>query len=367
MKINGLKLAALALTVCCYVNAFSADYFDPLFRMAKIKGNVWVLRPGETEPILAKEDFRYPFGSKIIVEGVNPKLPKDVVQKNETMVVFANDYQIKLSMGTIITTEKINPENGDAKVVVGIEKGLVSTYITRSDVKTGDAAEDAKIVSKINSLVFKTALAEATGLVDRNEIRVTTDADGVVKSKYKIESGSISLSGPQFKVIKTRRKTVFDIVGDAEFSRISVVSGEITANIDRGEDTPYQGSFKQDSQIKLWRMYTKVQKKLAVSVLITMPNGKVERYEYIENPSSALKALLGKDVEIDSNDAETSTEETTEESLGDEFAAGETSLGDDLGGDTSSEEVSTDLTEEETTDDFFDGEDDFFSDESWDF
>lgn len=356
MKITGLKLVVWAITMCCCANVFSADYFDPLFRAAKVKGNVYVLRPGDTEPILIKEDFRYPYGSKIIVNGIDPKLSKKIEQKNEVMLIFANDYQIRLGMDTVVTTEK-SVVDGNAKVAVGIEKGVVSTFITLPKSKTGDEVEDAKIDAKLNAFVVKTPITELNRLVDRNEIRVGTDAAGLVKSRYKIESGSVNLEGQQFKIIRTRNKTVFEISGDAEFTRIGVQSGEITASINRGEDTPYQGSFKQNSQIKLWRLYTQIEKKLAVAVMITSPDGKVERFEYIENPSTILKSLQGKGEELvavadeTATDSEDFVEETTEST--DETITEETS-------DTSFD------TEESTEDDTFGG-DDFFSDDSWDF
>lgn len=362
MKIKIFKLVAFAIAVCCCANAFSADYFDPLFRATKVKGNVYVLRPGETEPILVKEDFRYPYGSKVIVNGLDPKMSKKIEQKNEVMLIFANDYQIRLGMDTVVTTEKAMVD-GNAKVTVGIEKGTVSTFITLSTSKTGDEVEDAKIDAKLNAFAIKTSIAEATRLVDRNEIRVATDAAGLLKSKYKIESGSINLEGPQFKVINTRRKTVFDLTGDAEFTRIAVQTGEITASINRGEDTPYQGSFKQKSQIKLWRMYTQLQKKLAVAVMLTMPDGKAERFEYIENPSSSLKSLLGK------GDAQEFVDETTDiaDDTSTEEMTDDATIADDTFGDSDlTTEESTD-TVEETGDFFGEGDDgDFFGDD-WDF
>lgn len=367
MNTKGIKFAFFAIVACYCANVFSADYFDPLFRTAKVTGKVWILRPGETEPVRAKEDFRYPYGSKVIVDGIDPTLPKEIVQKNEVMLVFAKDYQIKLAMDTQVTTAKTAAtETEDAKVTVGIEKGVVSSFITLSTTKTGDEKEDAKIEAKLNAFVLKTPLAEATRLVERNEIRVGTDANGMVKTKYKIESGSIILTAPQFNIIKTRRKTVFEISGDQEFSHITVLGGEITANIERGEDTPYQGSFKQGSIAKIWRMYTQIQKKLAVAVMMTSPDGKVERYEYIENPSEILKSLQGKTDTIGgASDGSESFDETesTDESDGD-FS--ETSSEDNFGEDESTTE---DDSTSESTEDFFDdgGSDDFFGGDDWDF
>lgn len=361
MKIKGLRLAVLAVAICCGVNASAADYFDPLFRTVKVKGDVWILRPGDTEPILAKEDFRYPYGSKVIVDAIDPKKAKKENQKNELMIVFADKYQIKVGQDSIITTEKAIT-NGNAKVTVGIEKGLVSTYITLPDSKTGDATEDAKLDEKRNAFVIKTPIAEATGMVERNEIRVAKDSNGVVKSKYKIESGLINLAGSQFNILRTRRKTQFEISGDAEYTRIGVVSGEVTASINRGEDTPYQGSFKQKSVIKLLRMYTNIEKKLVVAVMIIMPNGKVERYEYIENPSDILKSLLGKSDVVDGGEI---SGDMTEDVGGEEVIEDTTSA--DLGGDIVSEETTSDSTEEESTEDFFSDDDDLFSGDDWDF
>ena len=361
MKIKCLKLATLAIVACCCANAFSADYFDPLFRTAKVTGNVWVLRPGETTPVLAKEDYRYPYGSKIIVDGINPKLSKEIVQKNEVMVIFANDYQIKLGMDTTITTEKKTVDSGDAKVVVGLEKGVVSTFITLPSSKTGDPVEDAKIDAKLGAFAIKTQLAEANNLVDRNEIRTVVNADGIAKTMYKIESGLINLEGAQYKIIKTRRKSVFDITGDQEFTSINVKTGVVTASLNRGEDTPYVGSFKQGTVIKLWRMYTKIQKKLAVAVMLTMPDGKVERFEYIESPSASLKSLLGKGDAIAVAEGGL-TEENTDEVISDTSDEG---FGDSV--DSSTEDTTTETTED--TGSFFSDSDDsgdFFG-EDWDF
>lgn len=360
MKINGLRLVVLALVVCFGATAFSADYFDPLFCTAKVKGNVYVLRPGETKPVLAKEKYRYPYGSKVIVEGINPKLSKDVVQKNEVMLIFANDYQIRLGMDTVVTTEKTTVD-GNAKVTVGIEKGTVSTFITLSTSQIGDEVEDKKIKAKLNAFSIKTAIAEVSQLVERNEIRVSTDSKGLVKSKYKIESGSINLDGQQFKIVSTRRKTAFDIIGDAEYTRIMVNTGDITASLSRGEDTPYKSKFKQGTQVKLWRIYTQLQKKLAVAVMIIFPDGKSERFEYLENPSKILNSLQGRGEELGSTDDVESDESFDDESLDNTSEDGfedQTPITDDS---SATDESSS--SEESLNDDFFGDDFSFDSDE----
>lgn len=356
MKIKGLILAVVTIAVCFCTNAFAVDYFDPLFRVAKVTGKVWVLRPGETKPILAQDDFRYPYGSKIIVDGVDPTLPKDVEQKNEVMVVFADDYQIRLGMDTVITTEKNLDDAGNAKVYVGVEKGFVSTFLTIPSSKTGDEVEDAKIAAMLNAFVIKTTLAEVTGLVDRNEIRVATDANGQVKSRYKIESGLVTLEGQQFKILKTRRKSVFEIFGDPEFTRITVSSGEVTARVNRGDDTPYQSTFRHGSTIKIWRSYTQIQKKLVVVVLMTMPNGTVEHYQYIENPSDVLRSLLGTGEAVTGGSEESFDEGIEDEEMDSEF------LGDEEFTDESYDDMGEeDYSSDDLSDDFSD--DDFFSDD----
>jgi hypothetical protein len=367
MKIKGLRLAVLAVAICGCANAFCADYFDALFTTVKVTGKVWIIRPGETEPILAKENFRYPYGSKVVVDGIDKTLPKNVIQKNEVMVVFGSDYQIKLGMDTKISTKKIVSESGDAKVNVAIENGVVSTFITVPTTKTGDETEDAKLDARLNAFVIETPIASVSSLVDRNEIRVATDAAGVVKSKYKIESGNLNLEGQQFKVLKTRRKTEFDISGDSEFTRIDVLSGYATIRITRGEDTPYQSTFKQGALIKLWRIYTQLQKKLAVACMITLPDGKAERFEYIENPSEILKSLEGKSsaANVSADGEETvNADENTDDNWGDEESVDMTQ--DTTSSDTTESNAGeSDATE---SDDFFsDSGDDFFSGDDWDF
>lgn len=363
MKIKSLKFAVLAVAISCCANAFSADYFDALFSTVKVTGKVWILRPGDKEPIPAKDEFRYPYGSKVIVEAFDKTLPEEVVQKNEVMLVFGSDYQIKLGMGTNVSTKKTVTETGDAKVNVFIEKGVVSTFITvpPPSSKMGDKVEDAKLDARLNAFVIDTPLASTSALVERNEIRVTTDADGLVKSKYKIESGFVNLDGNQFSVLKTRRQTEFNIVGDQEFTRLDIENGNATVRINRGDVSPYQNVFKQNSSIKFWKVYTKIQKKMAVAVMLTMPNGKIERFEYIENPSDILNSLEGKGKVIESTeDVDVAGEENTEDSWDEDFSE-----------DATSEENAEETTEEaeSSSDDFFSdsGDDDFFSSDDWDF
>lgn len=368
MKIKSFKFAILAIAFSCCTNVFSADYFDALFRTVKVTGKVWVVRPGETEPIPAKEDVRYPYGSKIIVDGIDKTLPKEIVQKNEVMVVFGDDYQIKMGMDTKIATSKTMSDAGYAKVNVLIEKGTVSTFITVPKTKTGDETEDAKLDARLNAFVLETPLASASSLVERNEIRVTTDAAGLTKTRYKIESGTINLVGQQFSILKTRRKTEFDISGDAEFTRIDISSGYATVRINRGEDTPYQSTFKQGSLIKLWRIYTQIQKKLAIACMITLPDGKAERFEYIENPSEILKSLEGKGSVVASagEDLTTSDDVAEDDDWDDDVSLDST---EETLDDTTFESSEAESSEtESSSDDFFsDSGDDFFSSDDWDF
>lgn len=364
MKIKGLKLAVLAIAACCCANAFSADYFDALFSTVKVTGKVWILRPGETEPVQAKENYRYPYGSKVVVDGVDKSLPKEVVQDNSVMVVFGNDYQVKLGMDTKISTTKSQAEDGNAKVNVLIEKGAVSTFITVPTTKTGDAKEDAKIDARLNAFVIETPLAAASSLVNRNEIRVGTDSAGLVKSRYKIESGNINLVGQQFSISKTRRKTEFNISGDAEFTRIDVISGYATIRLARGEDTPYQSTFKQGTLIKLWRIFTQIQKKMAVACMITLPDGKAERFEYIDNPSDILKSLEGKGATTIGSDEVIESKEEKVEDDGDWEDDGSVDLTDNSSDDTSSESTST---SSDSFDDDLGGDSSFSWDEDFDF
>jgi hypothetical protein len=101
--------------------------------------------------------------------------------------------------------------------------------------------------------------------------------------------------------------------------------------------------------------------------MITLPDGKAERFEYIENPSEILKSLEGKSsaANVSADGEETvNADENTDDNWGDEESVDMTQ--DTTSSDTTESNAGeSDATE---SDDFFsDSGDDFFSGDDWDF
>ncbi len=271
--------AAVILTLSCG-DARSA-LFDPLFRLSKVTGDVSVQKPGTNALEKALENHAYPYGTRIVVGQANPKDKTPV--DPEVQVVLSPDHQFKLMTGADITIS----DGADAdKKVFDVRNGKIGTFITVSTVKTG-GSEDAEVEAVINAIVVKTPLAECHKLTERNQISVSFDGK-YYSCIFASGGGMMDVSGPQFKILGMRRNSAVEVFGDKDFSRLSNVAGEFTGEIERGIGPAEAVSFKTRCIVKIWRSYADIGGKMAVSVMVAYPDGKINSYAYLAGETAVV-------------------------------------------------------------------------------
>lgn len=278
---------AATAALSCAVSA-SASIFEPLFMVTKIVGDARVVRPdGRSEALLV--DHAYPYGSRIVVASA---LTRDQsaaykaagVEPEEPQVSFtmARDYRFRLSAGSDATLLDDSADDVERKVI-DLAVGSVSTFITASSTKTGGAG-DAAVEANLSAVVVRTPVGECTRLTQRNQVQVLPDPrdPSIRRCQFASQSGLMEISGPQYHLGKLKKNTVVDIEGSADFTSISAQYGEFTAEFEKGADAVEKAVFRTHCVGKIWRERAEISGRMAVSVMIAYPNGKLVTYDYLE-------------------------------------------------------------------------------------
>lgn len=283
--ISWLRLTTVAaLLLATWGSDAFAAFFDPLFRITKITGQVLVLKPDAAEAVPAKEGQAYPYGSRVMVAPANPKKAEALAP--EAHLVLSDDHQFKLGPGGDIVIN--HGEGGDeTKKVIEIANGKLRTFITISKVLTGGKT-DAEVLAGINALTVKTPMdVLCSKLTERNEISVSHDGK-YYKTTFLSEGSLMELTGPQFKVRSIKRNSVVEVFGDRDFTRISNRGGEFTVDVERGVGTIESVLFKIRSVVKIWRSYAEIGGKMAVSVMIIASDGSINSYAFLEGQAAVV-------------------------------------------------------------------------------
>ena len=294
------KLASFFASAAFFA-AFSASaaIFEPLFMVTKIVGDATVTRPGgKPEPLL--EDHAYPYGSCIKVAqalsssqlsfyksaGAEPEAP-------QVSFTMAADYRFRLSAGS----EAVVLDAGDGeseRKVIDLKSGTVNTFITAASTKTGGSA-DSMIEANLAAVVVRTPVGECTRLTQRNQIDVVRDTDepSVYHCQFASQSGVMEISGPQYALKKLKKGTIVKIDGSPDFTSVSAQYGEFSAEFEKGADAVEKVRFRTRCVGKIWREYAAVGGRLAVSVLVSFPDGDLLTYNYLEGQTGVGRSTSG--------------------------------------------------------------------------
>lgn len=287
--ISWLRLTTVAALVfaTCGSEAFSA-FFDPLFRITKIQGQVSVLKPGGETSVPALEGQAYPYGTRVLVAKAHSKAKEG--QKPEAHLVLSADHQFKLGPGGDLIVD--HGEGGDAeKKVLELANGKLRTFITISKVLTGGQS-DAEVLAGIDALTVKTPLGVVCSkLTERNEISVA-HAGRHLTLLFASGGSLMELAGPQYKIHSIKRNSAVEIFGDKDFTRLASLGGEFMADVERGVDDIESVSFKNRSIVKIWRTYAEIGGKMAVSVMVVAPDGSINSYAFLEGQPAVVDSAI---------------------------------------------------------------------------
>lgn len=285
-----------------------------------IVGDATVTRPdGRTEPLLA--DHAYPYGSRIrVAAALTPaqlavyKAAKAEPEEPQVSLTMARDYRFRFSAGSDFTLEDANADGAEKKIVV-LSSGSVSTFITAASTKTGGAA-DAIVEANLSAVAVKTPVGECSRLTQRNQVQVSRDArdPSIYHCQFASQSGLMEISGPQYKIYGLKKNTVVDIDGTADYTSVSARYGEFTAEFEKGADATEKALFRTRCAGKIWREYAEIGGRMAVSVMISYPSGKLVTYNYLEGQTgvgfstSAVEAQGGRHSALEGDDGGESVE-----------------------------------------------------------
>ena len=339
MRLRTISASLSAAAVFAAVSS-SAAIFEPLFVVTKIVGDATVTRPdGRTEALLV--DHAYPYGSCVKVAsaltsaqisafksaGADPEEP-------QVSFIMSPDYRFRLSAGSEAVIADTS-EDGAERRQIDLRLGSLSTFITAASTKTGGSA-DSMVEANLAAVSVKTPVGQCSRLTQRNQISVERDArePSVYHCSFASQSGVMELSGPQFKLSKLEKGTVVDIDGSADFTSISAKYGEFTAEIEKGAVAVEKARFRTRCIGKIWREYAEIGGRMAVSVMIYYPDGKLVSYNYLEGQTgvglSSAESQSGRAVVAD---ATSGSGEAAQE--GDAFGFG-SDQGDDSGSESES-------------------------------
>lgn len=287
-KVLSCAVFAAAAAFCC--SASGVGIYDPLFRVMKFTGAVQVLRPGESVPVSVREGQAYPYGSKVIVPKADPESPGVVP---EATLYFSRDHQSRLLAGTQVSASLSGAGTDSEMLVLDVISGKVQVSSSVSAVKTGSEESDAAVEKVLNSFKVVTPLVTCRRLTDRTRIVVKDAEDGLKSVVVATESGTVMIDGPQFEIVKIRSNTTIDFLGDADFTRFGCSVGQMVFRVERGGGAREQISFKPGAVCKIWRLYADVGSKMAVSVMLVYPNGKISSFAYLDGASAAADSISG--------------------------------------------------------------------------
>ncbi len=275
-------------------SAFAA-MFEPLFTAVRVVGDVRIVRPDGSEAQL-KEDFSYPYGSRIIVP---PKPTEEELKKfkrhpelapatdPEVMVSFSSDFRFRFSAGTDVKITDASVGGAEAKML-DLSSGMVSTYITAASTKTGNEASDAAVAANLAATIIRTPVGECTQLADRNKVQVIPDAakPGFFNVMFATQGGGMEITGPQYKINKMRSGSAVRIGGNKDNTHIATEAGEFTVTFEKGADNNEMYVFRSGHFAKILRQYAEIGKRMAVSVIVSRNRDLLSNYSYLEGQTN---------------------------------------------------------------------------------
>jgi len=283
MKPRFLSAVACLLVLVGSMFVARASFFEPLFKITSVKGDVQIIRPDSTESEEVLEGHVYPYGSRLIVPNRKSRSKSKAVEP-EVGFSLSRDHRFRLS--GVADLKVGNDPNGDSKKKeFTLEAGKLRTFISVSTVKTGGAEDDA-VEAGVQALSVVTPLATCTRLTERNQISVSRK-DNKHTVVVVTESGTMEIEGPQFKITSMRRNAAVEIFGDADYTSILNIAADFTVELEKGIDAAEEVLFRPRCVGKIWRTYAEIGGKQAVSVMIAFPDGAIKSYAYMQGEKVA--------------------------------------------------------------------------------
>ena len=324
---HGISCALLALvaSVSCVFGA------DELFQLTGCKGICQVRKPGDIEFQTAVKGKAYPFGTSV-------RTQKDGM----ATIQLSADDTLTLDSGTEIVP-LLEKEGGEARRVVELDAGKLTVFTT---------SEGAA------GLSVKTPVADCTEMHGRSDIALAAPSqklDAYILSAQAASGGSVTISGPQFKVpgLKAGYSVKIATASDRSLTRILNTLGDYPVLIDNGGAEPVSISTSTKSTIRIWREKAPIGGREIVSVFATGPDGKGrERFAFAVGQPLVAAAV---------NAQEWTEEAESSAGGGDEAAAGEGEIDFDAAFGGEKAEDAGEESSSSSEDDFFSsGDEDFF-------
>lgn len=245
----------VVMGVLALATSTQAQSFDVLFRVAGIKGNCQIKKPGAVTFEPALNGKAYPFGTIV-------RTGKD----GEAVILLSIDDFLKVSpQGELsVSVPEGTPINSNR--TVHLEEGKI-------DISVREGLAD-------KALVIETAAASCDSFTGRSTMELIKHRKPAkdqldLRLQVHTDTGTLRVFGPQFAIPKMRAASAVRIESSASRSitKITNESNEYAVNIDNGTDTPVPLETSALSAIRICREPATVGGKLVVSVLETAPNG----------------------------------------------------------------------------------------------
>ncbi len=257
MQTRNLAAGLVAMGVVALVSPLQAQSFDPLFRIAGIRGACQVKTPDATSFESATKGKAYPFGTAI-------RTGKD----SEAQILFSADDVLRMSASSELTITEPDGVAFASSRIVRLAEGRVD-FVVRDGLSE-------------KALVVDSAVATCDSLSGRGSVELQK---GAKRGKDKLElsllarvdNGSLRVRGPQFSVPKLKSGSAVRInsSGDRSVTRIDNEAGDYQVAIENGTDTPVSVlDTSLHGSISIRREEAAAGSKKAVSVLEIAPDAK---------------------------------------------------------------------------------------------
>ena len=255
--------------------------FDPLFRLTKVTGDVFVCKPDGTV-VKGQEYYAYPYGSKVMTPSVSEK-PELGYEKPSAIIKLSAYHNFRIPNDTEIVIGASS--DSETFKTIEINKGTLSSIFRLP-------FEDSEKAAVINALKIKTRIGECIGIDGKSEIKVSASKDGFYSVMFAFTDTTTKIYGNQFELAGTQPNAVVELFGDESFTRVSCLRGSVSSSVQRGVDNKETTVLKTGGLVKIWRVFDNLGELEAVSVIIAASHGKAISYSYIEGRSATSEISI---------------------------------------------------------------------------
>lgn len=268
IRFSSLGLIACAASVLFAATVNAQTRFDPLFRLANIKGVCLVRTPDSTAFVPAVNRKAYPYDTAV-------QLGADA----EAVILFSPENSIQLT--------------GPAEATVAIQTGNPEGRVLR--LASGEARTFTDDALPETAMIVETPVAACDAFTGKATIKVSRDVDATLVLQVEAAVGGTRITGPQFMIAKLKSACSIQIrsTPDRSLTRLVNTSGDYPISLENGTDAPVQFESTSKSSVKIWREYAPVGGRLIVSVFAIGPEGKGrECYAFaVGQPAVASKGM----------------------------------------------------------------------------